>query len=126
MRYDGNTGALFNNPKTLLIAPEGSQSVAFDADTVTIREGGYYEIFMFTSCDTTTLGSSLYGGFVLEINGEDQQDCQCLIPSNKFSILTAQQIYELNAGDTIKIKNENSTVGSVCSPLNFQIRKLDF
>ena len=81
---------------------------------------------MMTSCDTTTLGASLYGGFVLEINGDAQQDCQCLIPNSKFAILVAQQVYELNAGDTLKIKNENSTVGSVCSPLNFQIRKLDF
>ena len=126
MRYDGNTGAFFNNPQTILKAPDSTECLVFDNDTITIQEGGYYEIFMTTTCDTTTLGSTLYGGVVLQVNGDAQQDCQCLIPNSKYAILVAQQVFQFNAGDTLKIKNENGTVGSICGHLVFQIRKLYF
>lgn len=107
MRYDGNTGAFFNNPQTILKAPDSAECLVFDNDTITIQEGGYYEIFMTTTCDTTTLGSTLYGGVVLQVNGDAQQDCQCLIPNSKYAILVAQQVFQFNAGDTLKIKNGN-------------------
>lgn len=126
MRYDGNTGAFFNNTQTILKAPDSTECLAFDNDTITIQEGGYYEIFMTTTCDTTTLGATLYGGVVLQVNGDAQQDCQCLIPNSKYAILVAQQVFQFNAGDTLKIKNENGTVGSICGHLVFQIRKLYF
>ena len=125
MRYEGNTGAYFTDPKTVLVAPENASFASFDGDTVTIREGGLYEIYMYTTCDTQTLGASLYGGFILQLNGDDQTDCSCQIPNSKYCILNARQVFEFNADDTLKIKNENGTVGSVCGHLYFQIKKID-
>lgn len=126
MKYTGNTGTHYTTPTTILKAPVDSNYVTFNDESIIINEAGYYEIYMSTTCDTSKLGSTLYGGIILTINDADQVDGECLIPNSKYAVLSTRQIFQLKNGDVLKVKNEGVAYGTVNGHLYFQIKKLYF
>lgn len=54
------------------------------------------------------------------------EDCEALLPDGKYSMIVAQQIFNFNTSDVLKIKNEGVSYGAVNGHLYFQIRKLYF
>ena len=126
IKFQGNTGEYYSDPHVILKAPTQTECVRVDADAIIILEPGYYAVYISFTCDTTKVGTRLYSGIILTINGSSYEDCEALLPDGKYSMIVAQQIFNFNTSDVLKIKNEGVSYGAVNGHLYFQIRKLYF